>query len=109
VTVGSSTNETPRDTAPAPGAALAPFLSLRGVCKRLGATEALQGIDLEAYLDTLRAEMMRQALDRCGGVQTRAAELLRMSFRSFRYYAKKAGVVGSAGEGPVEEELEAQA
>jgi len=51
VTVGSSTNETPRDTAPAPGAALAPFLSLRGVCKRLGATEALRGIDLEAGRD----------------------------------------------------------
>ena len=53
VTVGSSTNETPRDTAPAPGAALAPFLSLRGVCKRLGATEALRGIDLEAGRDEL--------------------------------------------------------
>ena len=48
------------------------------------------GIDLEAHLESLRAELMRQALDRCGGVQTRAAELLRMTFRSFRYYAKKA-------------------
>jgi two-component system response regulator PilR (NtrC family) len=67
-----------------------------------------QGVDLEAYLDALRAELMRQALQRCGGVQTRAAELLRMSFRSFRYYAKKAGVVGGADAG-VEEELEAQA
>lgn len=32
---------------------------------------------------------MREALDRCDGVQTKAAELLHMSFRSFRYYAKK--------------------
>ena len=32
---------------------------------------------------------MLQALERAGGVQTQAAELLRMSFRSFRYYAKK--------------------
>ena len=54
-----------------------------------------EGIDLEAHLEALRAELMRQALDRSGGVQTRAAELLRMTFRSFRYYAKKAGIVGA--------------
>ena len=35
-----------------------------------------------------------QALERTGGVQTQAAELLGMSFRSFRYYAKKAGITG---------------
>jgi transcriptional regulator with GAF, ATPase, and Fis domain len=29
------------------------------------------------------------ALEQSGGVQTKAAELLGMSFRSFRYYAKK--------------------
>jgi len=68
-----------------------------------------QGLDLEEYLDTLRAEMMRQALERCGGVQTRAAELLRMSFRSFRYYAKKAGVVGASNEAETDLELEAPA
>jgi two-component system response regulator PilR (NtrC family) len=32
---------------------------------------------------------MQMALDRAQGVQTRAAELLGMSFRSFRYFAKK--------------------
>jgi hypothetical protein len=36
---------------------------------------------------------MREALDRCDGVQTKAAELLHMSFRSFRYYAKKYSLV----------------
>ena len=50
------------------------------------------GLDLEAYLDRLRSELMRRALERTGGVQTQAAELLRMTFRSFRYYAKKAGL-----------------
>ncbi len=30
-----------------------------------------------------------QALQRANGVQVRAAELLGMSFRSFRYYVKK--------------------
>ncbi|MDA8016689.1 MAG: sigma-54 dependent transcriptional regulator [Thermoanaerobaculia bacterium] len=53
------------------------------------------GIDLEAYLDEIRQQMMAQALERCGGVQTQAAELLGMSFRSFRYYAKKVGLTGS--------------
>ena len=30
-----------------------------------------------------------EALRRAGGVQSRAAEILGMTFRSFRYYAKK--------------------
>ncbi|HSL82627.1 MAG TPA: sigma 54-interacting transcriptional regulator, partial [Thermoanaerobaculia bacterium] len=50
------------------------------------------GMDLEAHLERIRAELMTQALERAGGVQTRAAELLGMTFRSFRYYAKKVGV-----------------
>jgi DNA-binding NtrC family response regulator len=52
------------------------------------------GLDLEAYLEGIRSQLMQQALDRTGGVQTQAAELLGMSFRSFRYYAKKAGLKG---------------
>jgi two-component system response regulator PilR (NtrC family) len=56
------------------------------------------GMDLEPYLEELRAELMRQALERCDGVQTRAAELVGMSFRSFRYYAKKAGISGANGD-----------
>jgi two-component system response regulator PilR (NtrC family) len=53
-----------------------------------------EGLDLEAYLERIRAEMMSQALARSAGVQTQAAELLHMTFRSFRYYAKKAGLTG---------------
>jgi two-component system response regulator PilR (NtrC family) len=53
------------------------------------------GLDLEAYLDRLRSELMRRALERSGGVQTQAAEMLKMSFRSFRYYAKKAGLTAA--------------
>jgi transcriptional regulator with GAF, ATPase, and Fis domain len=41
---------------------------------------------------------MRQALARTGGVQTQAAELLHMTFRSFRYYARKAGLTTAAAE-----------
>jgi two-component system response regulator PilR (NtrC family) len=53
-----------------------------------------EGLDLEAYLESIRTQLMIQALERANGVQTQAAELLGMSFRSFRYYAKKAGLKG---------------
>jgi DNA-binding NtrC family response regulator len=53
-----------------------------------------EGLDLEAYLEEIRAQLMTQALERTEGIQTQAAELLGMSFRSFRYYAKKAGLKG---------------
>jgi two-component system response regulator PilR (NtrC family) len=48
-----------------------------------------RGIDLETQLEQLRERFMSEALARTHGVQTRAAELLGMSFRSFRYFAKK--------------------
>ncbi|MEM6457554.1 MAG: sigma-54 dependent transcriptional regulator [Acidobacteriota bacterium] len=50
------------------------------------------GMDLEAYLDQIRIQLMSQALTRTDGVQTQAAELLGMTFRSFRYYAKKLNI-----------------
>jgi two-component system response regulator PilR (NtrC family) len=56
-----------------------------------------EGLDLEKHLADIRFQLMQQALELADGVQTRAAELLGMSFRSFRYYAKKAGVTDSAG------------
>ncbi|MEA2164232.1 MAG: two-component system, NtrC family, response regulator PilR [Thermoanaerobaculia bacterium] len=48
-----------------------------------------EGISLENHLEGIGKFFMLKALERSGGVQTQAAELLRMSFRSFRYYAKK--------------------
>jgi two-component system response regulator PilR (NtrC family) len=56
------------------------------------ATLPAEGLDLETYLDGIRAQLMGEALERADGVQTQAAEILKMSFRSFRYYAKKLGV-----------------
>jgi two-component system response regulator PilR (NtrC family) len=47
------------------------------------------GIDLEATLDRIERRYIQLALDRVGGVQTRAAELLRVSFRQFRYKLQK--------------------
>ena len=77
-----------------------------------------EGLNLEDYLESIRRQLMREALDRSRGVQTQAAELLGISFRSFRYYAKKAGLTGkdsaaaaapaaSSGEGTAAEEPEA--
>ena len=52
-----------------------------------------EGIDLEEYLDTMRLSLMRRALERTGGHQKKAAELLRLSYRAFRYHAEKLGLV----------------
>jgi two-component system response regulator PilR (NtrC family) len=50
------------------------------------------GIDLERHLEDLRRRYMAEAMERAHGVQTRAAEILGMTFRSFRYFAKKYGL-----------------
>ncbi len=69
--------------------------SLRG---QLGGSKAHRaalpedGLDLEEYLTGLRRAFMEQALERTGGHQKQAANLLRMSYRSFRYYAGKLGL-----------------
>src|SRR6185436_19415015 len=55
-----------------------------------GAFPALgDGFNLEACGEELYRHYLAEALSKAGGVQVRAAELLGMSFRSFRYYAKK--------------------
>ena len=48
-----------------------------------------EGLDLEATIEDIEQRLLRAALERCGGVQTRAAELLKMSFRQFRYKLQK--------------------
>ena len=53
-------------------------------------------MDLEKHLEDQRASFMREALRRTGGVQSHAARLLGMSFRSFRYFAKKHDLGGRA-------------
>jgi len=47
------------------------------------------GFDLEAHVKEIERGYIAEALRRAGGVQVKAAELLGMSFRSFRYYVKK--------------------
>ena len=48
-----------------------------------------EGIDLEQHVQHIEREYIAEALRRAGGVKVKAAELLGMSFRSFRYYMKK--------------------
>ncbi len=48
-----------------------------------------EGFDLEARGEDFYRHYIALALERAGGVQVKAADLLGMSFRSFRYYVKK--------------------
>lgn len=48
-----------------------------------------EGFHLEQHVRDVEREYIAEALRRADGVKVRAAELLGMSFRSFRYYAKK--------------------
>ena len=48
-----------------------------------------EGIDLQQHVQQLERRMLEAALAKSSGVRTRAAELLKMSYRSFRHYAKK--------------------
>lgn len=65
-----------------------------------GATPALEkgfsipsdGLDLEAHLARIERQCLVEALRAAGGVRTKAAELLKMSYRAFRHSAKKHGV-----------------
>ena len=47
------------------------------------------GIDMDAYVADLERSLLQSALRQSGGVQTRAAEMLKLSYRSFRHLAKK--------------------
>ena len=47
------------------------------------------GIDFEKHIEAAERRYLLAALERADGVQRRAAELLKMSYHSFRHYAKK--------------------
>jgi len=48
-----------------------------------------EGLYLETIVEDLEKQLIQQALDRTHGVKKRAAELLHVSFRSFRYRLEK--------------------
>jgi two-component system, NtrC family, response regulator PilR len=47
------------------------------------------GLDFEGYVAGIERSLIESALEQSGGVQTRAAELLKVSYRSFRHLLKK--------------------
>jgi two-component system response regulator PilR (NtrC family) len=47
------------------------------------------GLDMERYVADLERSLIQSALRQCNGVQTRAAEMLKLSYRSFRHLLKK--------------------
>ena len=47
------------------------------------------GIDFEREIAEAERRYLQMALEKASGVRTRAAELLKISYRSFRHYAKK--------------------
>ena len=48
-----------------------------------------EGVDFEKAVATTERRYLQAALEKAGGVRTRASELLKISYRSFRHYAKK--------------------
>jgi two-component system response regulator PilR (NtrC family) len=55
------------------------------------------GFNLEQHLQNVERQHLERALRQAAGVQTHAAELLGLSFRQFRYLAKKYGLKTSEG------------
>jgi two-component system response regulator PilR (NtrC family) len=48
-----------------------------------------EGVNLEGRLQQIELRFIMEAMRRTGGVKKRAAELLGLSFRSFRYRLQK--------------------
>jgi two-component system, NtrC family, response regulator PilR len=48
-----------------------------------------EGVDFEKEVAEAERRYLQAALERSKGVRTQAAELLKISYRSFRHYAKK--------------------
>src|SRR5437899_8710670 len=54
-----------------------------------GPTFTPDGLDFEKYVADIERSLIESALQQTGGVQTKAAELLKVSYRSFRHLLKK--------------------
>ena len=48
-----------------------------------------EGVDLEALVATYERSLLSEALSNAGGIKKKAARLLGISFRSFRYRLEK--------------------
>ncbi len=48
-----------------------------------------EGVDFERVVADTEKRYLQAALEKSGGIRTQAAELLKISYRSLRHYAKK--------------------
>jgi two-component system, NtrC family, response regulator PilR len=64
----------------------------RSVCLGSDVIIPDEGMLLEPLLEELEKKYLLKALDRTGGAKKKAADLLGMSFRSFRYRLAKFGL-----------------
>jgi len=48
-----------------------------------------EGVDMEKYVAGIERSLLQSALNQSNGVQTRAADVLGISYRSFRHLMKK--------------------
>jgi two-component system, NtrC family, response regulator PilR len=60
-----------------------------GVPEGQAAGFPVDGMDFEKEIAAAERRYLQAALEKAGGVRTRAAEFLKISYRSFRHYAKK--------------------
>jgi two-component system response regulator PilR (NtrC family) len=60
-----------------------------GVAPGNGHSLPSDGVDLEQYVANIERSLIHSALEQSNGVQTRAADLLKVSYRSFRHLLKK--------------------
>ncbi|MGD8254761.1 MAG: sigma-54 dependent transcriptional regulator [Syntrophobacterales bacterium] len=65
-----------------------------------------EGIDLDNVLGQLEKDLLQQALERTRGAKQKAAELLGISFRSFRYRLAKYGLGGDDDAAEEEKKVE---
>ena len=77
--------------------ALPPHLRAPRSERDLGIDLPTTGMDLEATLARIENRYIRLALERSGWLQVRAAELLGLSFRQFRYKLQKHGLRAGRG------------
>src|SRR5215470_14316852 len=73
---------------------IAGYANTPGMNSANGASAAFPegGVDFEKEIADAERRYLLAALDKSGGVRTRASELLKITYRSFRHYAKKHGL-----------------